>query len=311
MAKSTSSGKKNTSVAVYPLSMRWMHWILARMGLFQTIFLFMWLGERAGRDSAPPIKPWIIYVHAGIGLIASTCLSARFLSRISLYTLVGMQLHVAYLYLFETKLAYSHWLRTRLAIRSIASGSVYLRMLGVQMRSSGSNGVMQSMAPSSSFTFGLALLSVFAMLSSLLSLPFTWCPIDREAQLMEEDSTWSVLAGVNPAVGPLLSATFFVASIFYSIPLLGAGGSIVPRKTNSLFVRLVPMADKLVLTAMICLGLLRDANISYWVSAGSGFWLQCRLLLDNFIVILGILVTGDLCSATEKGCEKQKHRKSK
>ncbi|GAA57015.1 hypothetical protein CLF_112001 [Clonorchis sinensis] len=277
---------------------RAVHWILARMGLFQTVLLFMWLSERAQLNRTPPIEPWIIFVHAAVGMIGSTGLSARFLARASLYALTAIQLHLGYLYAFQSTLAYPRWLRARVALRSLASAAIYLRILGIKQSNPSVSSEFVHKNTTSQYTLGVSLLSVFTALTGLLSLPTNLIHIDRETQLIEHSSTWPLFVCLEPFVSFSLCIGFCVASVLYAFPLL-ITRSAVPthdHRTDQLLFRL---ADWLTLSSLTVQLFFRDSNSSYWTKNGSEFWLHSHLLLNTFIIFAGVLVTMDIFKASE------------
>lgn len=279
---------------MYSWVTRALHWILARMGLLQTVILFLWIAERAQHSRELPISPWVIYTHAVIGLIGSTGLSARFLSRISLYALCAAQMHMAYIYLLEPKLGYTQWLRVRVAARCIASGAIYLRMLGVQQPNSGKLTANKSRR-SPVYAIGLGLISVSNIISSLLCLPVSVATIDREAQLIEQSSVWHNLTFFAPFINVILCLSLGVASMCHCLPLLMYHVSVsIDHTLNESAFRL---GDKLAFYSVIGLVICHDSNVSHWVRNGSDFWLHCQLLLNTFIVCAGIPVTTDLSQA--------------
>ncbi|CAH8458941.1 unnamed protein product [Dicrocoelium dendriticum] len=278
----------------YSWVVRALHWILARMGLLQTVILFLWIAERAQHNRELPISPWMIYTHAVIGFIGSTGLSVRFLSRISLYALCAAQLHMAYIYLMEPKLGYTRWLRVRVTTRCIASGAIYLRMLGIQ-QPDGQMPTTTKPRPSLVYTIALGLISVSNIISSLLCLPVSVATIDREAQLVEQTSLWNSLTVLAPIANTILCLSLGVASLCHSLPLLMYHASV--SIDHTLNERAFRLGDKLTFFSYIGLVICHDSNINHWVRNGSDFWLHCQLLLNCFIVCAGISVTTDLSRA--------------
>ncbi|KAF8568769.1 hypothetical protein P879_07465 [Paragonimus westermani] len=283
----------------HSLITRAVHWILSRMGLFQTIIMFMWLAERIQHNTEPPFQPWVIYVHAAVGLIASTGLSARFLARVSLYALTAVQLHTAYLCAFESNLNYPRWLRTRVALRSLAAGAIYLRMLGVQVNSDEERQLAESpKSHSGSYAIGLTLMAIFTGLTGLLSFPGRLFQIDRNAQLIEQTAHWPLLAGLAPWINFCLGLCFCMASLLHTVPLV-VTWNLLPSHSH-IQNRMFRLGDFLTLIGLVALLLVRDSHVQYWMVNGCEFWLHCHLLLNSFIIFAGILVTADLSKASER-----------
>ncbi|THD19407.1 TMEM101 protein family [Fasciola hepatica] len=290
----------------YPFLSRCLHWILARIALIQTVTLFLWLAERARNETQPPLRPWIIYLHAFVGLVGSTGLSARLLPRAALYALTALQLHTSYIYAFHSRMIYSHWLRMRFALHSLAASGVYLRMLGAgTIPLSGESSRVPSVEYGL-YAFGVTLISAFSAVSGLLHFPLGLVTVDRETQLLEQSSIWPVFSHLNAWISGCLTVVFLAGSLAYSAPLLLTGmkhsSSVAPTDTSdsSVLERASRLGDQFIIVGVVALTLFYDTHVPYWVSIGSEFWLQIRLLLDNFIIVSGILITSDLFSESRR-----------
>lgn len=296
-----SNGRTTTQkdLSTYPLHVRLEHWVLSRMGLLQAFCLFMWMAERASKSKEQPPYPWIVYVHAMIGLFASTGISARFMARLSLTVLIFSQLHLTWLFLFASWLDYIPCVRIRLGLRCLASAGIYLRILGIgqHMFKEETSATKFCFNMSNTYNLGLSLMSIASALLGFLSIPATIFRLDQELQSIETASTWPIFIQLQTLIGSLLACGFSVAGFSYSLPLL------VQKQTtlryNQLSQFLCHLAD---LGCLICLFLvtfLRDIYLDYWTTKNCEFWLIILNLLENFTIFLGILIINSLLNENQ------------
>ncbi|VDP93035.1 unnamed protein product [Echinostoma caproni] len=96
-------------------------------------------------------------------------------------------------------------------------------------------------------------------------------------------------------ISGLLTVLLIAASFAYSAPLLLSGtGTMSDTSSSWTLERASRVGDQFIMLALVGLTIFCDTHLPYWISVGSEFWLQIRLLVDNFIIIAGILITSDL-----------------
>ncbi|CAH8433505.1 unnamed protein product [Heterobilharzia americana] len=250
----------------YAFKIRCAHWLLARISLLQSICLLLWLGERAYHEIEPPIHPWIVYIYIGIGLIASTGIASRFLTRLSLTIILFSQIYIAYLFGVEKRLGYSRCLRARIGLRCLTTVGIYFRLLGVNNYVNHDKSITnkQTHKPYSNFyAFGLAIMSVSVS---------------------------------------LLGICMLMAGFIYSIPVIIHNK--LMNNTDSFFSYnnyIFRFSDYLVAFSFLMFSLSRDCNFNYWHIKGCEFWLEIRVLLENITVLLGIPVINHLLTINMNG----------
>ncbi|CAH8834529.1 unnamed protein product [Trichobilharzia szidati] len=304
----------------HSFKIRCAHWLLARISLFQSICLLLWLGERAYHEIEPPIHPWAVYTYIGIGLVASTGITSRFLTRLSLASILLSQIYIAYIFGVEKRLGYSRCLRARVGLRCLATIGIYFRLLGVNMyenvnstttntttdhnntnnHSSSSLTSQLSKPYSNVYAFGLGIMSVSISILGIFCIPVELFQLDEDIQLTEINSLWPLLAdsyGCLKAFSLILGLCMLMAGFIYSIPVIIHDQLVIinnsnnpNHKTFSYDSFLFRLADYLVVFCFVILSLLRDCNFSYWRVKGCEFWLEIRVLLENVTVLLGIFV---------------------
>ncbi|CAH8431225.1 unnamed protein product [Schistosoma haematobium] len=269
---------------------------LARISLFQSVCLLLWLGERAYHETEPPIHPWIVYTYIGSGLIASTGITSRFLTRLSL-TII----------LLKKRLGYSKCIRARISLRCLTTIGVYFRLLGVngyndkrKQTDSHNNDnqvdQLHKIKPTTSvYAFGLTVMSVSLCLLSIFCIPVEIFQLDRDIQLTEINSTLilSMDNYISKLLSLILGICLLTAGIIYSIPVIIHDQFLL---NNTFFYKnyLFQFADYLIGFSFLILSLIRDCNFNYWHIKGCEFWLEIRVLLENITILLGIFVINDL-----------------
>ncbi|CAH8431522.1 unnamed protein product [Schistosoma guineensis] len=280
----------------YSLQTRCAHWLLARISLFQSVCLLLWLGERAYHETEPPIHPWIVYTYIGSGLIASTGITSRFLTRLSL-TII----------LLKKRLGYSKCIRARISLRCLTTIGVYFRLLGVngyndkrkQTDSHNNDNQVDQLhriKPTTSvYAFGLTIMSVSLCLLSIFCIPVEIFQLDRDIQLTEINSTLilSMDNYISKLLSLILGICLLTAGIIYSIPVI-IHDQLLLNNTFSYKNYLFQFADYLIGFSFLILSLIRDCNFNYWHIKGCEFWLEIRVLLENITILLGIFVINDL-----------------
>ncbi|CAH8432481.1 unnamed protein product [Heterobilharzia americana] len=291
----------------YAFKIRCAHWLLARISLLQSICLLLWLGERAYHEIEPPIHPWIVYIYIGIGLIASTGIASRFLTRLSLTIILFSQIYIAYLFGVEKRLGYSRCLRARIGLRCLTTVGIYFRLLGVNNYVNHDKSITnkQTHKPYSNFyAFGLAIMSVSVSLLGIFCIPLELFQLDKDIQLTEIHSTW--ILPVNSYCCSLFSfflgICMLMAGFIYSIPVIIHNK--LMNNTDSFFSYnnyIFRFSDYLVAFSFLMFSLSRDCNFNYWHIKGCEFWLEIRVLLENITVLLGIPVINHLLTINMNG----------
>ncbi|CAH8431506.1 unnamed protein product [Schistosoma guineensis] len=291
----------------YSLQTRCAHWLLARISLFQSVCLLLWLGERAYHETEPPIHPWIVYTYIGSGLIASTGITSRFLTRLSLTIILLSQLYITYVFCLEKRLGYSKCIRARISLRCLTTIGVYFRLLGVngyndkrkQTDSHNNDNQVDQLhriKPTTSvYAFGLTIMSVSLCLLSIFCIPVEIFQLDRDIQLTEINSTLilSMDNYISKLLSLILGICLLTAGIIYSIPVI-IHDQLLLNNTFSYKNYLFQFADYLIGFSFLILSLIRDCNFNYWHIKGCEFWLEIRVLLENITILLGIFVINDL-----------------
>lgn len=197
----------------------------------------------------------------------------------------------------------------RFALRSLAASGVYLRMLGAGTILSSDTLSSVPSVEYGLYALGVTLISAFSAVSGLLHFPTGLVTIDHESQLLEQSSIWPVFAHsyLNACISGALAVLFLSASLAYSAPLLLAGTkhsepvcTTDTSRSSFILEKASRLGDRFIMTGVISLTLVYDTHLSYWISIGSEFWLQIRLLIDNFIIVSGILITSDLLKESQR-----------
>nr|CAH8834133.1 unnamed protein product [Trichobilharzia regenti] len=301
----------------HSFKIRCAHWLLARISLFQSICLLLWLGERAYHEIEPPIHPWAVYTYIGIGLVASTGITSRFFTRLSLASILLSQIYIAYIFGVEKRLGYSKCLRARVGLRCLTTIGIYFRLLGVNSMCDGNANTTDNTTNNHSSS------SSSLLTSQLQSKPYKLFQLDEDIQLTEINSTWPLLLladsyGCLKALSLILGLCMLTVGFIYSIPVIIHDQLVIlnnnnnnnpNHKTFSYNSYLFRLADYLVVVCFLILSLLRDCNFSYWRVKGCEFWLEIRVLLENVTVLLGIFVIAHLTTTINQISSKKSGNK--
>ncbi|TNN19572.1 Haloacid dehalogenase-like hydrolase domain-containing 3 isoform 2 [Schistosoma japonicum] len=298
-------------ISQYSFGIRCAHWLLARISLFQSVCLLLWLGERAYHETEPPISPWMVYAYIGIGLIASAGITSRFLTRLSLTIVLLSQLYIVYLFCFEKRLGYSKCLRARVSLRCLTTIGIYFRLLGVNgdyndtvrkqsgLLNNSNNNFHKINSTTNLYAFGLTVMSISLCLLGIFCIPIELFQLDKDIQLTEVNSTLflSSESYLCKLLSFILGICLLIASIIYSIPVI-IHDKLLLNNTLSYKSNLFYYADYLIGFAFLVLSLLRDCNFNYWHIKGCEFWLEIRVLFENVTILLGIFVINHLLTTT-------------
>ncbi|CAH8429692.1 unnamed protein product [Schistosoma turkestanicum] len=311
----------------YSYGIRCAHWLLARISLFQSVCMLLWLGERAYHETEPPIHPWMVYAYIGSGLIASTGITSRFLTRLSLTIILLSQLYIAYVFCLEKRLGYSKCIRARIGLRCLTAIGVYFRLLGLNAYNDRDDKLKQTELhnndhhidqlhkiksnTTSVYAFGLTIMSVSLCLLSIFCIPVELFQLDKDVQLTEISST--VILSMDSCLSKLLSVILgiclFTSSIIYSIPVI-IHDRFFPNNTFSYKNYLFRFADYLIGFSFLLISLIRDCNFNYWHIKGCEFWLEIYVLLENATILLGIFVINNLLTSNDVSSIDEKSSKT-